>query len=123
VEWDLDGDGAFDTAPSAAKSLSHRFAAAGDFLVRARLTDAQGAQAISSPLAVRVIPPTLAVDRVPDGFRLSWPSAANGFVLHRATDAALSTWAPSDLPLVFEQSRVSTTITNLLNVEFFRLAR
>jgi hypothetical protein len=87
------------------------------------LTDAQGAQAISSPLAVRVIPPTLAVDRVPDGFRLSWPSAANGFVLHRATDAALSTWAPSDLPLVFEQSRVSTTITNLLNVEFFRLAR
>jgi hypothetical protein len=56
VEWDLNGDFAFDTSPTTIKTLTYQFTTPGDWLVRARLTDSFGAQSVSAPIAVRVLP-------------------------------------------------------------------
>jgi hypothetical protein len=56
VEWDLNGDGMFDTLPTTQKTLTMPFTEAGSWLVRARFTDPAGARSVSAPLAVRVIP-------------------------------------------------------------------
>jgi hypothetical protein len=53
-EWDVDGDGIF-TAPSSQNTFLANFNSAGPRLVRVRVTDPQGAWAVSAPLAVRVI--------------------------------------------------------------------
>lgn len=55
VEWDLDGDGAFDTPPSLDRSLTTSLPAAGTFVFRIRVTDPLGAQTVSAPLAVRAV--------------------------------------------------------------------
>jgi hypothetical protein len=54
VEWDLDGDGVFDTAPSSSLALTTSFDSPGIRRVIARLTDGGGATALSSPIAIRV---------------------------------------------------------------------
>jgi len=54
VEWDLDGNGTFDTAPTTTKSRSATFATPGFYAVRARLTDPDGAWSISQPIGFRV---------------------------------------------------------------------
>jgi hypothetical protein len=71
VEWDLDGDGTFDTAPTTAKTLSVSFPAPGTRLIRARLTDPGGAQSVSTPIPLRVsadvaAPAADVVDVAPD---------------------------------------------------------
>jgi hypothetical protein len=55
VEWDLDGDGTFDTAPSSTLNRPTSFSVPGTRQVFARVTDALGASAISSPIALRVL--------------------------------------------------------------------
>jgi hypothetical protein len=57
VEWDLDGDNQFDTAPTTVKTLETAFTATGTGLIRARLTDATGNQSLSAPIPIRVINP------------------------------------------------------------------
>lgn len=54
VEWDLDGDGNYDTTLSTNKVLSTSFSNSGTYLVSARTTDPAGAQSISAPIAVRI---------------------------------------------------------------------
>ena len=54
VEWDLDGDGVFDTAPTTTKTLPVSFSTAGCRLIRCRLTDPAGAQSVSTPIGLRV---------------------------------------------------------------------
>ncbi len=54
VEWDLDGNGTFDTAPTTNKTLATTFATPGCRLIRARFTDPAGAVSISAPVTVRV---------------------------------------------------------------------
>ena len=56
VEWDLNGDGTFDTPPSFAKQLSTSFAAPGTYQLTARLTDGLGDSSVSSPIGIRVEP-------------------------------------------------------------------
>ncbi len=56
VEWDLDGDGIFDTAPTTTLAFTNRYLTLGPRLVRARLTDPAGAGAVSAPLAINVVP-------------------------------------------------------------------
>ncbi|MFQ5414068.1 MAG: hypothetical protein ACE5E6_06375, partial [Phycisphaerae bacterium] len=56
VEWDWDGDGVFDTAPTTSKTLVTSFADVGPRLVRVRVTDPAGAQFVSTPIALRVVP-------------------------------------------------------------------
>jgi hypothetical protein len=55
VEWDLNGDGAFDTAPSQTLNFLTLFTTPGTRQVTARITDAQGASTVSAPIALRVL--------------------------------------------------------------------
>jgi hypothetical protein len=55
VEWDVDGDNVFDTAPTTAKTLAKVYSTPGARLIRARITDPSGAQAVSAPVAIRVL--------------------------------------------------------------------
>ncbi len=58
VEWDFNGDGVFDTLPSTVKSRNFTYNGGhlGSHLIYARLTDVAGNWAISTPLAIRVVP-------------------------------------------------------------------
>jgi hypothetical protein len=55
VEWDLDGDGVFDTSPSPTLNFITSFTTPGTRHVTARLTDALGASTFSAPIALRVL--------------------------------------------------------------------
>jgi hypothetical protein len=54
VEWDLDGDGTFDTAPTTNMTLATTYPTAGCRQVRARLTDPAGARSVSTPIGLRI---------------------------------------------------------------------
>ena len=56
VEWDLDGDGVFDTLPSTEKTLTTTFNEPGIRQLQARLTDIQGAHSVSTLLSMRILP-------------------------------------------------------------------
>ena len=56
VEWDLNGDGLFETAPTTTKTLTTSFSQPGTRLIRARLTDPLGASALSDPIPFRIVP-------------------------------------------------------------------
>ncbi|MGE5609441.1 MAG: PA14 domain-containing protein [Bacillota bacterium] len=56
VEWDLDGDGVFDTAPSTSKTITKTFTQAGTRVIRARITDPAGAVSLSAPIGIRIVP-------------------------------------------------------------------
>jgi hypothetical protein len=54
VQWDVDGDGLWDTEPSADRVLVISFSEAGNRLISLRATDSLGATSISTPIALRV---------------------------------------------------------------------
>jgi hypothetical protein len=54
VEWDLNGDGVFDTPPTTGKTLDVSFNNAGPRQIIARITDPAGAQSTSTPIGIRV---------------------------------------------------------------------
>lgn len=54
VEWDLNGDGIFDTAPTTEMTAEFSYDTPGVRLITARLTDQQGRQSVSAPIALRV---------------------------------------------------------------------
>ncbi len=54
VEWDLDGDGIFDTPPDTLKVFSATYAEPGTFAISARITDPSGAQSVSAPVALKI---------------------------------------------------------------------
>ncbi len=54
VEWDLNGDGYFDTPPVQSLFYTNRYQTLGSRLVRARVADPAGAEAVSAPVAVKV---------------------------------------------------------------------
>jgi hypothetical protein len=56
VEWDIDGDGVFDTPLSTNKVRDVTYTTAGVYQVIARLTDEVGNSSISTPIGVRVLP-------------------------------------------------------------------
>ena len=55
VEWDLDGDGQYDTAPSTDKIHVTSYATPGIKCIGMRVTDSHGASSTSYPLALRVV--------------------------------------------------------------------
>jgi len=61
VQWDLDGDGVFDTTADPDLGLSIDFDTPGVRMIRARLIDPPGAQSVSEPIALRV----LSADTIP----------------------------------------------------------
>jgi hypothetical protein len=54
VEWDLDGDGKFDTLPSTQKTFTQTYKKEGVYQIIARLTDEQGGSSVSTPIGIRV---------------------------------------------------------------------
>lgn len=54
VEWDLDGDGVFDTAPTTVKTLTTSFSNVGIRRIGLRATDPAGASTLATPIAVHV---------------------------------------------------------------------
>ncbi len=54
IEWDLDGDGNFDTDPTTSSVFTNQYLALGTHVIRARMTDPAGAVAISAPVAVNI---------------------------------------------------------------------
>jgi len=55
VEWDLDGNGTFDTALSGNLSYTTNYSTPGTKLVRARVRDNLGATVISAPIPIRIV--------------------------------------------------------------------
>ncbi|HUY34129.1 MAG TPA: DUF4214 domain-containing protein [Pirellulales bacterium] len=88
VEWDLDGDGVFDTAPSSDLTLTTSFATAGPRLIRCRITDAQGNQTISEPIGIDVV-----VDAALSG--TASPIAATEGAMFKGTVATFSDADPA----------------------------
>ncbi len=71
VEWDLDGDGTFDTAPTTEKTLWTTFVEAGTRRIAVRVTDPEGARSVSAPLGIRVAPGDFGAPATPGGGYLS----------------------------------------------------
>lgn len=55
VEWDLNNDGTYDTAPTTTKTYNATFNTTGTRLIRCRVTDPSGAVSVSTPIGVRVV--------------------------------------------------------------------
>jgi len=56
VEWDLDGDGIFDTEPTTNLLFTNRYPTLGTRLIRARVTDPAGSSAVSAPVTLNISP-------------------------------------------------------------------
>ena len=56
VEWDLDGDGVFDTEPTTNKYFYTSFDTVGVRVFHLRVTDPHGAVTVSTPVNLRIIP-------------------------------------------------------------------
>ena len=56
VEWDFDGDGGFDTELGTALLATNNYLTLGVRLVRFRATDPAGAESISAPVAISIVP-------------------------------------------------------------------
>jgi hypothetical protein len=56
VEWDLDGDGVFDTPPTTNKFFYTAFDTVGTQVIRLRVTDPHGAVTVSTPVNLRTVP-------------------------------------------------------------------
>jgi hypothetical protein len=124
VEWDLNGDGIYDTPLTTSKILTNRFAVAGDWLVRARLTDPAGAQTVSAPIAVRILtPPTLSIIRSANEIRVGWNTNATGFVLESTSGLMPASWQPvTQVPVVLAGSNY-VTFTNPPANAYLRLKK
>lgn len=113
VEWDLDGDGQFDTAPSTEKTYRTTLTDPGVFWVSARITDPDGAATLSSPIAVRVVSNSLAWH---DGI-LTLVGTADDDALTLGVDGANLTVVASFLaePKVFTLAEVLRITVSLLD--------
>jgi hypothetical protein len=125
VQWDLDGDGTFDTPLSTALAITNHYSNPGVYLVRARAVDAKGNATISTPLDVRIYKPALRIDLLNQAAQLSWPVWMAGFDAQFA-DALSGTpdWQPMTTAV-----NVSGMSNNMvipaagIYQRFFRLAR
>jgi PKD repeat protein len=79
-EWDLDGDGSFETSSGTNPKVSHSYSSEGEFDVRLRVTDNKGA----TDLAVQTIkiidnqPPTAGFNATPNVSVINEPIAFDG---------------------------------------------
>ena len=66
VEWDLDGDGSFDTAPTTIKTHNTFYTEPGIYQIVARVTDSQGDASLSMPIGIIVEPAqdSLSIDKL-----------------------------------------------------------
>lgn len=124
VEWDLDGNGIFDTPATTTKTLNYSFLNVSDRLIRARLTDSLGAQTVSTPLPVRVVSaPALDVARVASGLRLSWPAPATGLTLQSTDNFNPPNWTAVGIIPTRVGNVWTVTLPHTADRRFFRLKR
>ena len=78
-EWDLDGNGSFETDTGASSSASRSYAAPANVTVGLRVTDNEGLQATSTkPLVVATQPPTASFTATPNPAETGQSVAFNG---------------------------------------------
>ncbi len=92
VEWDLNGDGVFDTLPSTSLLFTNQYLSLGTRLVRARISDAAGAESLSTPLAVNV---TLCPAILEFAAKTHGPGASTG--TNRVTTGDRCNWTAASL--------------------------
>ena len=56
VEWDLDGNGSFDTPSASGLAFTNHYFTFGSRIIRARITDSLGVAAVSAPAVVSIVP-------------------------------------------------------------------
>jgi uncharacterized repeat protein (TIGR01451 family) len=93
--WDLDGDGQFDD--STAVSPARTYAAAGSYMVRLRVTDAQGATSTTAPILINAAnTPPVPTITTPSG-TLTWKVGDTIAFSGAATDPQDGVLAPARL--------------------------
>ncbi len=99
VEWDLNGDGIFDTAPTTTKTFAMAKDMAGAVPIVARITDEAGASTVSTAVYIDPHQPFLNVGGT--GFlTMEWASAF-GFTYQVVESTTLRTWSRKGLPLLY----------------------
>ncbi len=122
VEWDLDGDGIFDTSPTTTKTRTVDRDVSGPVPIRARITDDAGDSTVSTALFVDPHEPVLKADRDTGHFIMEWESAL-GFTYQVQQSAGLQTWTSKHLPLLYGDGWVQQFQTAFPEtpIQFFRL--
>lgn len=99
-EWDFDGNGSFDTAPSAANFTTLGFSGPGHRKIQVRVTDPGAASSVSAPLFVEFHRPTLSLELEPPGTAtLGWPGRL-GIVYQPQRSGDLANWDSLFTPVV-----------------------
>ena len=122
VEWDLDGDGLFDTAPTTTKTLTVAGNEIGPLPIRSRITDGTGNSTVSTAFFVDPHAPALRAVTSAGFPAVEWDSAF-GFTYQVQLSATLKTWTSKHLPLLHGDSSVQQfqPPTSEARAQFYRL--
>ncbi len=123
VEWDMDGDGNYETAPSNSKMFTTQFLSPGSRLIRARLTDPSGAQTVSAPMSLQIENLTLFIAWTANQVQLSWTGIADGFTLESTSTLNAPNWKRvTQAPVVIGNTSVISIPVAGMDA-FFRLTK
>jgi hypothetical protein len=125
VEWDLDGDGQFDTAPTTTKTFNLALPINGNRYILARITDPSNSTAISAPLALHAHRPFVEITRgqVMGTTYVSWTSKL-GFVYRPQRATNLQSWVFTDVATQLGNGAVLQQpfiLPGELDSEFYRI--
>jgi len=125
VEWDLDGDGQFDTAPTTTKTFNLALPINGNRYILARITDPSNSTAISAPLALHAHRPFVEITRgqVVGTTYVSWTSKL-GFVYRPQRATNLLSWVFTDVATQLGNGAVLQQpfiLPGELDSEFYRI--
>ncbi|NQT82321.1 hypothetical protein HQ563_04820 [bacterium] len=122
VEWDLDGDGVFDTSPTTTKTLTVARDVAGPVPIRARITDETGDSTVSTAIFIDPHEPLLRTDGSTGSLIMEWNSAF-GFTYQVQQSGTLQTWSSKHLPLLYGNGGVQQypPPSGQAVIRFFRL--
>ncbi|RYD24352.1 MAG: hypothetical protein EOP88_00470 [Verrucomicrobiaceae bacterium] len=124
VQWDLDGNGTFETPLSSNLALTASFPNAGIFLIRAKATTSGGTVSESAPMELRVYQPSLKIEMTGGSAHLTWPVYMANFRLQFSDTLNGSDWYPmegtTDLPSLLQKA---ASPTEGVPRRFFRLFR
>ena len=122
VEWDLNGDGLFDTTPTTTKTFTVAGSQLGPIPIRSRITDATGNSAVSTAFFVDPHAPALRAVTSETFPAIEWDSAF-GFRYQVQLSGTLKTWTTKYLPLFHGDGSVQRYLVPYggARVEFYRL--
>jgi hypothetical protein len=105
VEWDLDGDGVFDTSPTTTKTRTVVRDVPGPVSIRARITDDAGDSTGSTALFIDPHEPVPRANSYAGHFVMEWESGL-GFTYQVQQSTTLQSWSPKNLPLLYGDGSV-----------------